>query len=228
MDIHELRLKAHCLADLRKFYGDQLGFPLHEADRDSFTLKAGATRLVFEQASGGERWSYHFAFNIPGNQFSEAKAWLKERAALLPINEQDEIHWTAWNAHAVYFFDPAGNVVELIARHSLDEKGETPFSAESISRVSEIGLAVENVADAAQALRSDLGLEVWDAGDGEVFTALGDEHGLLIVVRKGRSWFPTSDRSAGLAPAALTIYGTVTREYRLDGLPYLFKVIKSA
>jgi catechol-2,3-dioxygenase len=44
------------------------------------------------------------------------------------------------------------------------------------------------------------------SGDGDQFTAVGGEHGLLIVVRAGRTWLPT-DRAATEGYAHVTIEG---------------------
>lgn len=225
MDILELKLNTHCLPALHTFYGERLGFPVLEADQQVLVLRAGATRLSFAQAIATVPMHYHFAFNIPSNQFAEAKRWLAERVELVKINDRDEIHWSAWNAHAVYFLDPAGNIVELIARHNLAEEAGLPFSPANISRVSEIGLAVDDVPLAASALQTALGIGVWDGGDGSVFTALGDEHGLFIVVKQGRAWFPTQDRLADFYPLELTMTGKHPLTYRPDGLPYLFNVV---
>ena len=113
MEITELRLRTACMSELRDFYAGLLAWPIIEETPESLALAAGNTRLVFEQADGSDnqrRFIHHFAFNIPENQFAEAKNWLKVHVPLTMHGEHDEIHWSAWNAHAVYFTDPAGNV----------------------------------------------------------------------------------------------------------------------
>ncbi len=69
-----------------------------------------------------------FAFNIPENQFREAKAWLASRVEIARPNGSDEIFYDDWNAHAVYFPDPGGNLVEFIARHNLPDRSEREFN----------------------------------------------------------------------------------------------------
>jgi catechol-2,3-dioxygenase len=222
VEILELRLNTYRLDDMQAFYVNMLDLPLVQRDADHLIVQAGRTRLVF--AGAQSECSYHFAFNIPENQFAEAKTWLSQRTSLLKFQGNDEIHWTAWNAHALYFYDPAGNVLELIARHSLPNGSQSPFSGRSLCEVSEIGLAVENVEQAVATLQAQLGLGVWDAGDGQTFTALGDELGLLILVKRGRAWFPTTDRAADFCPVALTARGRTTGDYQLEGTPYQFRV----
>ena len=90
--------------------------------------------------------------------------------------------------------------------------------------MSEIGLAVEEVAKACGELKEELGIGIWDQGDGEIFRAMGDEHGIFIVVRRGRPWFPTSDATAELIPLTVTLRGKTGLTYRLPGTPYTIEV----
>lgn len=221
MIITELHLKTHQLEAQRAFYVDHLGFPLVEDSQTAFQVQAGATRLIFE---AGEAACYHFAFNIPRNRFTEAKAWLKARVELLEWDNDDQIHWKAWNAHAVYFYDPAGNVVEFIARHNLTHESAVDFDAHSLMEVSEIGLATPDVSTFSAHLQTEMGLPVWDAGDGETFTALGDEHGLFIIVKEGRAWFPTSDQPAYRIPTGITVQGREQHTIELAEMPYQISI----
>ena len=54
-------------------------------------------------------------------------------------------------------------------------------------------------------LENEVGLPLWD-GDRRGFTALGDDHGLAIVVPAGRPCFPPT-RPAAALPLSLTIAG---------------------
>jgi catechol-2,3-dioxygenase len=213
----ELRLATDRLPEIRDFYLNTLGFPLVDETFASVTLGVGETRLVFER---GDTALYHVAFNISENQFADAKRWVMERVPLLRIQDKDEIHWSAWNAHALYFFDPAGNIMEFIARHNLPNAATEVFNSRSIRQVSEIGLAVANVRQAVETLQAELSIGVFDAGDGETFTALGDDYGLFIIVKQGRAWFPTSDRVADFCPLGVTVRGAVNKQVTLPKLPY--------
>ncbi len=219
--ILELRLATDRLPEIRDFYLNTLAFPLLDETFDSLTMGAGETRLVFGR---GDAARYHIAFNIPENQFADAKRWVMERVPLLRIQDNDEIHWSAWNAHALYFFDPAGNIMELIARHNLPNAANEPFNSRSIRQASEIGLAVANVQQAVERLRAELGVGVFDAGDGETFTALGDDYGLFIVVKQGRAWFPTADQLADFYPLGVTLRGAADKHLTLPDLPYRIEV----
>ncbi len=217
MKILELRLATNRLSGLRDFYLDTLDFPLLGETDESFTLGAGNTRLTFTVEAAA---LYHIAFNIPENQFGEAKQWLSKRVPLMIFQGKDEVAWPAWNAHALYFSDPAGNIMEFIARHNLPNMSLQSFGSRSIREVSEVGLPVANVRESVNTVQSRLGIGVFDAGDGETFTALGDEHGLFITVKRGRAWFPTSDRYADFYPLGVKLQGTQDRHVTLAGLPY--------
>ena len=107
----------------------------------------------------------------------------------------------------VYFLDPAGNILEFIARHTL--KNEAPadraFSEHDILCASEIGIVAPDVVETADQLCEAVKIERYHGGD-ENFTAAGDEHGLFIVVKTGRRWF-SSDRAAAVFAGEVTVRG---------------------
>jgi hypothetical protein len=179
--------------DLRDFYGGDLKLPL-----DGDPILVGETRLDFRVEEGGA--FYHFALLVPGDRFDAALAWAGERVELLG----NVFDFPAWDARAVYFLDPAGNIVELIAHHGLEERGRTgAFAAEELAGFSELGL----VGDPPSLLRDlePLGLELWDGTvDGPSRLAFVGERGrTLILAPVGRGWLPTG-RPAEAHPVELT------------------------
>lgn len=204
MHIQEIRLHTRDLAAQQHFYAEQLGLPLISRSSAALTFQVGASRLTFDQAELAPEPIYHFAFNIPPQQFAEAKAWLAVRAGQAGVAETFFEHW---NAHALYFFDPAGNIVELIARHTLSAASRRPFSAASLLGISEIGIVTDNVADTVAQLRSAFDAPVYRNSQSAEFTALGDDEGLFIVVRRGRLWFAGTlqQRPSTFAPIEVTI-----------------------
>jgi hypothetical protein len=143
----------------------------------------------------GPTTPHHFAFHV-----AELESW-KER---LDVGEEHD--FSSWGgARAVYFRDPEENVVELIAR---------PRARPELS-LAEVGLPVEDVPAAVEALRSLLDLPLYSDWD-ESFAPLGDDDGLLIVVRVGRGWFPVGV-PAGSAPVEVTVAGTRAGELEVPG-----------
>ncbi len=221
MQIAKVFLLASDLAALRDFYTTVLELPVQEATRNALTLEVGRTQLVFELSSADWDGFYHFAFDIPENQFREAKTWLSQHVPLISdAGGEDEFDFVAWNAHAVYFYDPAGNVVELIARHDLDNGSDRPFGGHSLLGISEIGLTTDEVAGTVSLLGSRLGVGVYRGSKDEAFTALGDDHGLLIVVKQGRTWFPDTDKEAGLYPVTVLASTDDGETHCISGPPY--------
>lgn len=191
MKITEVQLETHRLAEMKTFYTETLGLPLVHANARSFIVRAGNSKLKFSKTKTEEP-VYHFAFNIPENKIQESKDWLNGRAALIEKDGKDLFHIEDWNADAVYFFDPAGNIVEFIARHTLKNASNAPFSSDSILSISEIGYVVdEDVRLFSQHIKAELSLKLY-SGDEKSFSALGDEEGLVIVVPAGRTWYPTN------------------------------------
>src|SRR5262249_48564307 len=118
MRIDELHLWSGNLATQHSFYANLLGLPVVSRMENKVVFQAGGSLLTFQQARNGWDGFYHFAFNIPENQFLEARDWLSTRVALIQDRQgKDTFKFVAWQADAMYFYDPAGNIVEFIARH---------------------------------------------------------------------------------------------------------------
>jgi len=102
--------------------------------------------LVFIQSDNDFGCAYHLAFNIPENRFNEAKAWITSCQPLLrDVEGNDEFVSKTWNSHSVYFKDAAGNVLEFIARHTMQNAASGIFNESQILNISEIGLPSEDV-----------------------------------------------------------------------------------
>lgn len=211
MIIEELKLYTSHPQEQWGFYTGALGMEGQKTDSRSFSLRAGTTRLAFEYREGNPY--YHFAFNIPPYQYKQALQWLKERAPILRDGDTELIGFSNWNAYAMYFQDPAGNIVEFIARRSLEYPQIEPFSASGILSVSEIGLPVRTVRAGFELLHRQSGLPFY-SGNYDNFCAAGDPHGLFIIVDpRNKEWYPTN-MPARSFPLELT-FREQGRSYRL-------------
>ncbi len=153
----------------------------------------------------------HFAVNVPPERFEEAVDWARGQAELI----QEDVPFEAWRARAAYYFDPAGNLVVLIAR-------ERAPGDELLIEVSEVGLPVADVGAAVKFFEAELGLPHF-SGDRENFSAVGDDRGLFILVPVGRAWLFT-DRPAADAPVRVTIDGERPRELAVPGAGHVVEV----
>ena len=172
--------------DLRDFYGRELGLPI-----DGEAVVVGETLLRFEVEEGSAAF-YHFALLVPGDRFDAALEWAQEHVELLG----DVFEFENWDAAAVYFHDPAGSIVELIAHHGLEENGrDGPFAAEELVGFSELGI-VGDTPSLLRRLETD-GLELWSGTVDEPgrLAFVGEKGRTLILAPPGRGWLPT-DRPA--------------------------------
>ena len=169
-------------------------------------FQAGTTSLSFNSSQTASPVTYHFAFDVPENQLEEVKVWLDLKVQLLTDESGGgTFHFENWDAHSLYFYDPAGNIVELIARHALPNASDAPFSAASIVNVSEIGVVVDDVEAQVVELQKTMGITPYRQAVHPEFTPLGDEGGLLIVVKDGRGWFPVKNMPAQPSPVAVVV-----------------------
>src|SRR5262245_11446066 len=144
MNITRLELLTKNLVTQRDFYFDVLELSV-QLSTETLEVQAGKTKLIFQAQSDFDS-AYHFAFNIPENQFRAAKEWISNRIPLLKDEtRKDEFASESWNSNSVYFKDAAGNVLEFIARHDLKNAVEGDFDSRQILNVSEIGLPSEDV-----------------------------------------------------------------------------------
>lgn len=192
-----LRLRtAAALSEMRAFYEGTLELDVAAQTDTSLTIRVGQTALTFDHVeitSEEPRPFYHFAFNIPHNKIAAAHDWQRDRTPLFetPAHMIDARypervrHFRNWNAHSVFFADPAGNVLEHIARHDLDNMRDGAFTARDMLYASEIGLVTHDVDAFGNAVQVAFQLDQYRSGSDQ-FRAFGDEHGLLLIFKDGR------------------------------------------
>lgn len=219
MNITYLELQTRDLHAQRDFYAETLELPVKLSPR-RLEVQAGKTTLVFTPAPPDFDGAYHFAFNIPENQFQAAKAWISNRIPLLHDEiGKDEFASESWKSNSVYFKDAAGNVLEFIARHNLKNAVLGDFESQQILNISEIGLPSKDVIAFANELCSKLSLSVFQQKPGETFTPVGDDHGLFILPIQDRIWIPNSGVPAQLLP--VKVFGEAGgKRWEVRGVPY--------
>lgn len=188
LTLYTSQLKEQC-----RFYSEVLGLEVSPVTDGSYRFRLGNTFIRLQ--SEVESKPYHFAINIPCNQSQEALKWLKKRVKVLS-NEGSEIQeFKNWNAEAIYFYDEDHNIVELIARHNLQNDSEQAFGPHSLLEVSEVGIPTLDIESKFKLMQEHLGLEIYD-GSFDRFCAIGDERGLFICIDKSkRDWFPINDKA---------------------------------
>ncbi len=222
LDLAAVELAASDPAALARFYGDQLGLPV-TVENGVHVVDVGTTALRIRPATAGAAPFHHLAFAVPENAIAAAHDWLVARGVTpIPVDGDPIVDFPAWNAHAVYFEDPAGNLMELIARHDLANADDGPFGADSLLRIDEVGLPTTDLPAVVAELGARLGARPYGSGSAS-FQAVGDAGGLAIVVAAGRGWFPTG-RPAEPSPVSLVLRGAGRPAFTLPGGPYTVAV----
>ncbi len=215
MRIRQLTLQTADCETQSAFYRDLLELPVTQDD-SSLTVQVGSSELRFESHAGFEG-QYHVAFDVPNNQFAAAVAWLAARAAI--FGAERVYHVDNWNADSVYFLDAAGNILELIARHTANTARTAAFSAASLLHISEIGLSAPNPLELSNWLEVQFGWRKYRDHSPD-FVPFGDDHGVLILVANGREWFPATGVRAAPLPTQVTLEGQRSVTLNVPGLPY--------
>lgn len=219
MKIKQVHLHTSCLANLEKFYVQKLGFEKVNEDLNSFTIQTGKSQLCF--SSSVENAFYHFAFNIPENQLEMAIKYLKNKQIeLLKYNDKEVLDFPNWNAHAIYFFDVAGNIVEFIARHDLNNFSNIVFDTSCITEISEVGFPVPSIQTFYEKIQKNWDIPVYShASNLETFCAIGNPEGLFIIVSLEKQWLPTT-KACAIFPIEVVIESTKNKIQKIENLPY--------
>ena len=190
-------LKAKNLSEQYQFYVEKLGFRAVINKKDNLVIQCGTSRITFE--AWDEECIYHYALNIPENQVKEALKWARKHTEILEYEGEEVVDFPNWNAHSIYFFDPAGNIVELIARHDLHNATNFDFNSDSICEISEVGTPYDDVGSMIELHKKELGFDVY-WGNAESFAAIGHQQCLFITVPTKRPWLPTTDILSKIEP----------------------------
>lgn len=174
------------LKALIRFYGNVLELDIIEATNEEFTVQIGESTIVFKQSD--RKAFYHFAINIPGNQFSMMKDWVQNRITLNRENGRNEVYFRSFDADSMYFEDPAGNVIELIGRRKKDLFGD--LSVASFLNISEVSVTTPNVALVGEELQ-DFGIPLYGSSNivPDELNFLGKGDTFIVLVPPGRRWY---------------------------------------
>lgn len=221
-------LTASPLREMKAFYGDLLGLPILAENAKELTIQTGLSELIFLKINEKDiRPFYHFAFNIPQNKIEAAFKWQQAKTPLVNPRpgmpgdpSKDIIHFPHWNAHSIFFLDPAGNLVEYIARHDLKNDAKGSFSANDILYASEIGLILNDVQSVRALIEDQFKLTSY-RGSGN-FMPMGDEYGLLLLLEKGGQWtsHPGQVNKTDIFDTAVHIYSDTINNWYSEDYPY--------
>ncbi|MBY0124355.1 VOC family protein [Bacillus sp. S/N-304-OC-R1] len=213
MKINQVEIFISNYQETVSFYKDILEFVciFETADMTSFQVSSSILTLHKDETHS---YYYHFAFNIPPNLFKSAKNWIQERWPLLTEDDSDEIHLTGSKANSFYFEDPAGNIVEYIARYeTITESLEECFQSNLVLGISEIGLSTSDIKKYVEEI---LALGIPTRNDEPIsyekylnFMGEFEDGEFIIVGPEGRRWI-FSDKVGIPSPVIIkTNHGTI-------------------
>jgi catechol-2,3-dioxygenase len=203
--IHHVTMSVPDPDQTVRFLMGLFGFAVERGDTAT-TLIVGRSRLTLEAGPAEPDGFYHLAFDIPENVIVPARDLLAAQVPILSASDTWIVSSApGWDAHSVYFNAPGNLNLELIARHRLPNAIDRPFTLNDLLHISEIGVVVDDTTQATQALQA-VGLAPFGEPL-ETFAPVGDDEGLLIVVKAGRTWFPTQDQRTTGRPLHVRVEG---------------------
>jgi catechol-2,3-dioxygenase len=209
MRIREVHLPSHDLERQHQFYTKALGFLAYRPNPETLEIQIGASLLTLHASEHSGVGSYHFAMNIPPSGYEQALGWIGERVPLISNAEGSPVvYFENWNAHALYFDDPEGNSLELIARHTLDTDRVGFQGIEDILCISEISCATLDIEKEVAKIERETGESVYKNTHSADFAAVGTEEGLIICAKYGRLWFMNPGRMAQECPTRISVETT--------------------
>jgi catechol 2,3-dioxygenase-like lactoylglutathione lyase family enzyme len=228
--IRQITLASSDPAAQGRFWGDRLGLPVRNTDGGT-EVDLQRSTIRFEPAQRHTDPRYHFAINGPRESIDAAAAWLGGRHELLEFHGDPEVEEGATivqgdrGASSFYFLDGGGNVVELMANPRVEDELEGPFGEASLLEIAEIGLATEDVTATRAAVGEVFGADVlWGGTAGSRLTAIGDDHGVVIVAPAGRGWIPVG-LPARPWPTTIVAEGPRPTEVTLPEGPYRLRAV---
>lgn len=218
MNILELELLTDDINETELFYNEVIGFKTVSKNKSSVSFTAGSTKLTF-RSSENLSPVYHFAFDIPKNRLLEAFAWIEKKTEILEVVPPDKIaDFYNWNAKSFYFYDNNGNILEFIARFSLDNASDKEFDGSSIVSISEIGFVSKNVSQLSDEICNKYDLSVFSKQPKlNKFIVLGTDTGLFILVEENRDWYPTHKKAKSFWTKVVFDNNGKTREIEISG-----------
>jgi catechol-2,3-dioxygenase len=226
--IVELNLRARRLEQNRFFWETLMGFTVIDSPSvGQYTLQVGNTKLTFRQSNLPPNLEatffpqYHFTISIPSNQVEACLEWVLKQKAFSPntneevtipiwndyLNGAEIIRRNLYNSQSVFIQDPAGNVVELLARHDMNNTASGEFNTGMFIGISEVGIVTRDVRKTAALLKETFGVDEV-LGSSNSFKPIGGATGLLKLIVPGKPWIPTDNELAVDHEMELTIKHT--------------------
>jgi hypothetical protein len=193
MKLLEIEILSNNLINTEKFYSKVFDFELELKSDEILTYKIGQSKLIFKK-SKIKNPIYHFAFEIPQNVFEESIKWISNKVTLIKVKDNSVVaEFEDWNAKSIYFFDNNKNILEFITRFDNEKSNEPKFDKNQIINISEIAFVTQNVSSLAKQILKKYNLDYFTKQiQTDIFSVIGGNDGLFILVAENRNWYPTN------------------------------------
>ena len=226
----ELLVNSKNMIDQQSFYKEKLKLPVINETEKGFQVVVGNSLMKFRMNDEVSDPVYHVAFSIPENKLEKARTWSKERFPLLRNGlGQEVMHFRKWDAHAIYFNDPAGNILEFIAHHSLKNGSDGEFTESDVLYIAEMALVSDEVRTLSKEIEQKMNMTDFIEADRKAnspdFRAIGDPAGMIILSKAARRWLMT-DVYATDFTVGMKIRGDYDRKINLNNQSCIVQMVK--
>jgi hypothetical protein len=222
-EIVDVEMRTNNYAKNLRFWRDVMGFPTDSVAPNSFRVNIGFNSITFINNSGAMDTSssitpkYQFTIAIPSNQIENCYNWLIDADSTNPskVGERAKFWIDAetgsviyrrnqYNSQSIYIKDAGNNIVEILARHDLNNSEEGEFNRGMFLGVTEVGVVSRDLRKSAEKLKAAYGVEEV-VGSSNSYKPLGGPTGLLKLNIEGKIWTPTENEIAVGYPLTIEV-----------------------
>jgi hypothetical protein len=203
---------------LANFWTERMELQQVASSSGSFSVMAGNTKLTFRRDQLGYGGLYHFTIDVPENQIENARIWLQKRAKLVKDADTgaEIVHKSKLNAHSLFFMDPGGNLIELVARHDVKNAQAGDFNKSMLLAITDVSIVTRNVKDCEDLLYTNFGL-LGFPGTSNSVKPIGGQKGTITLHVPSRPYYPTNELIAFSYRLEVVIQHPEEQVFKLPG-----------
>ncbi len=232
LEIKELEIKTNNVEKSREFWEGSLHLQVIDTTLHGFTVKLGNSRLTFNLLASGDPIVNHFSILIPKNQIEKTLDWLKNpngkylNGPSSPVNIlKDEttgaeiVSNPAQNARSIYFEDPTGNIVELVARKEFGTEVTGDFSSDQFLKIVEVAAVSKSISKCYDILKSEFNVQEFP-GSTAGYKPVGGGEGDILLINFDKPWKPTESSLSVPYETTVTIRSSIEKYIELPNMVY--------
>jgi hypothetical protein len=222
-EIIDVQMRSNNFVNNKRFWSKVMGFDVDSVAPNSFKVNIGFNSVTFINNSGALDTSssvtpkYQFTISIPSNQIENCYSWLldADSSNSSKIAEPAKFWIDAesgaaiyrrnqYNSQSIYIKDAGNNIIEILARHDLNNTAEGEFNRGMFLGITEVGVVSRDLRKSAEALKAAYGVEEV-VGSSNSYKPMGGPLGLLKLNIEGKIWTPTENEIAVGYPMTIRV-----------------------